>query len=317
MRSCSPSCNARAQRVRRELNEETALKLGDFCPAPCFETAPDFLIPGPGCRRDQLRFASQHNRDFYAVLLNNHPPQDRSKLNPRVAIVGLSPGRTQIEEFVSSYAKTGDYGAASVAGAFADLSSSIIAMLCGLGLADKLNLAFPRGTLALHPDVYVTSLIACASLELSGSSDAFDPVPYAMAARCIGNRFVSEMLDRRFTRLQVILILGTHAWDAIQNIKHGTGETVLQTLRASGKLVLQLPHPSGQNKEYIGLASLEAHEFPTLDQYVARRWEEYRVKPPRRGRAKQPEALYKRKRTTAWQTVQRLRQEIDALDPLP
>jgi hypothetical protein len=137
-------------------------------------------------------------------------------------------------------------------------------MLNGLGLAEKLKLAFPRSTLANHPDIYVTSLIACASLESSGSSDAFDPARYSMATRCVGDRFVCEMLSSQFDRLRVILILGTHGWTAIQSIRCGSGGTVLQRLRPAGKLVLQLPHPSGQNEEYVGLASQSRASFPRL-----------------------------------------------------
>jgi hypothetical protein len=140
-------------------------------------------------------------------------------------------------------------------------------MLNGLGLAEKLKLAFPRSTLANHPDIYVTSLIACASLESSGSSDAFDPARYSMATRCVGDRFVCEMLSSQFDRLRVILILGTHGWTAIQSIRCGSGGTVLQRLRPAGKLV-----------RWVGVA--EPREFPTLDEYAARRWNEYRARHP-------------------------------------
>lgn len=292
------------------------MKLGALCPAPCLAGAANFEVPLPGATRGALKFGGEDDRDLYAVLLNNHDPRVRCNLNPKVAVVGLSPGATQIDAFIQSYARTGDYGTASIEGAFAGLSSSIIGMLDGLGLSKKLGLTFPSRTLAQHPDIYVTSLVACASLSASGSSDAFDPLRYGMGQRCIADRFVAEMLSPAFSRLQVILILGSHGWKAIQKQRGRDGRTVLRNLQDEGKLVLQLPHPSGQNQEYIGLASLEADEFPELNEYVSRRWNEYRVTPPRPGRAKEIEAKYKSKRTSVWRTIEDLRRSIAQLEPI-
>ncbi len=231
------------------------MRLCDICPAPCFPAAGNFEIAPPGVAKDGLKFATERDRDFYAILLNNHPPQFRSTLRPKVAIVGLSPAANQIDEFVSAYLRSGDYGLASVAGAFAGLAGSIIAMMQGLGLSEKLGISFPSSTLARHPDVYVTSLVACATLDTSGSSDAFDPSRYGGATRCIIDRFVNEMLAPNFLGLRAILILGSDGWKSVNHVKLTSGQTVAEALRASGKLVIPMPHPSGQNGEYVALAA--------------------------------------------------------------
>lgn len=288
------------------------MKLAAICPAPCFSTAPTFDIPSPGCNRDQLRFA-QDGRDYYAVLLRNHD-LTAPKLDPRVAVVGLSPAGNQISEFVDVYRTSGDYAAASIAGAFAGLSRDIIAMINGLGLADRLGLHFSDpSSLARHPDVYATSLVACASLTPDGSSDDFDPKLYQGARRCMTERFVSEMLNPAFSRLSHVLVLGSKAWSAINNTRTLGYKTIIEELRNRGMIVLNLPHPSGQNREYVKLASLPAEQMPSLAGYVTERWIEYERKPPRPGRGKEPEDKYRAKRATVWRTVNELRQDITNL----
>lgn len=289
------------------------MKLCDLCPAPCFAEAGDFALPAPGATQGDLKFATEGDRDFYAVLLNNHPPQLRGALNPKVAIVGLSPAGNQIEEFVTAYSSSREYGEASVAGAFAGLAGSIIGMMQGLGLTEKLNLSFAGPTLGRHPDVYVTSLVACATLDTSGGSGAFDPLRYRSATRCISDRFIGEMLSPGFSELRAILILGSDGWKAVNVLKMASGRTIVAMLRSSGKLVMNLPHPSGQNREYVSLASLRQEEFPSCEAYAASCWERYNPLPPRKGRAKQAEALYKSKRMTAWRTINDLRRQISRL----
>lgn len=292
------------------------MKLGDICPAPCLPSAHSFEIPKPGATASQLRFGRDGDRDFYAVLLNNHDPR-HVPMEARVAIVGLSPAANQISAFVEAYRRTGDYGAASTSGAFAGLSRDIIGMFRGIGLADKLRLTFPRCTLADDPDIHVTSLVACASLSVAGSSDAFSPERTPAASRCIAVRFVGEMLDPRFHRLSTIVVLGNDGWRAIECIRTADGVSVLQRLRKAGKTVLNLPHPSGQNQEYVKLASLAASVFPTLDDYAAGKWRDYAFKPARPGRGKESEQAYKNKRASYWRAVDALRRQVVAMEAAP
>jgi hypothetical protein len=290
------------------------MKLGDICSTPCFTSAAQFDIPPPGCNRRQLQF-EHDGRDYYAVLLRNHDVASAAKLNPRLAVVGLSPAGNQIDEFVDVYGATRDYFAASVAGAFAGLARDIIAMIKGLGIANKLGLHFPNpSSLTRHPDIYVTSLVACASLKPDGSSDDFDPKLYEGARRCMTERFVGEMLNPAFSRLSHVLILGSKGWSAIQTTRSSANKTIIEVLRSRGKIVLNLPHPSGQNQEYVKLASLSAEQTPSLDSYVSQRWAEYSEKPARLGRGKEPKDKYMAKRTIVWSTIDKLRRDIARLD---
>jgi hypothetical protein len=169
------------------------MKLRELCSAPCFATAPAFDIPAPGCRSAQLKFFDgelgrdgKTSRDYYAALLRNHDIRTPG-LNPRIAIVGLSPASTQIDEFRDEYEVTKDYAAASIAGAFAGLHKNIIAMLKGLGIAEKLNIKFlpDRNSLAKNSDIFGTSLVACASLGSDGNTRDFKVANFPAACKCM------------------------------------------------------------------------------------------------------------------------------------
>ncbi|MES0198054.1 uracil-DNA glycosylase family protein [Mesorhizobium sp. M0011] len=292
------------------------MKLGDICAAPCFALATDFDVPGPGCAPAGLKFEDD-GRQYFSVLLSNHDRRD-PMLSPKIAVVGLSPAGTQISEFVKAYARTGSYVEASIRGAFAGLAADIIAMFRGVGLATKLGLRFPCGdSLARHPEVYVTSLVGCATLDTKGGSDDFDPAAFGGTRRCVLDRFLNEILDPRFSRLHVVVFLGTKARDAVASLLVKDGKSVLQTLEAAGKRVLFFPHPSPQNVEYVRLAALPLYEVPSEGSYVSERWREYRMKPARNGRRKQSEMEYKAKRRAVWNAIYDLRWEVAKLQVRP
>lgn len=288
------------------------MKLGDICPAPCFELAADFDIPVPGCAAARLKFKDD-GRQYFSVLLSNHDRCDPN-LSPKIAVVGLSPAATQINEFVKSYAGTGSYVEASIRGAFAGLAADIIAMFRGIGLAMKLGLKFPHNdSLARHPEIYATSLVGCATLDAKGGSDDFDPAAFGGTRRCVADRFLNEMLDPRFSRLQVVVVLGTKARDVVASVHGRDGKSILQALEAAGRRVLFFPHPSPQNIEYIRLASLPLAEVPSEGAYLSERWHEYRMKPARKGRRKQSELEYKAKRRAVWNAIYDLRWQVAKL----
>ena len=72
------------------------------------------------------------------------------------------------------------------------------------------------------------------------------------------------MTSTKFGRLSHIIIFGK-GWAAAENLQLANGHSVLGHLRSCGKVVLNLPHPSGQNGEYVALASLSPSEFPTQE----------------------------------------------------
>jgi hypothetical protein len=293
------------------------MRLGDICDAPCFPRAADFSVPKPGCSADKLKFGDD-GRQYFSVLLSNHDRRDLA-VSPRLALVGLSPGATQLNEFVSYYAKSGSYTEASMRATFAALAPDIIAMLEGTGLAAKLKLSFPyRNSFARHPDVYVTSLVGCATLDPKDRSDDFDPAAFDGTRRCIEIRFLNEMLNPRFDTLEVVVILGKKGQAAVSVLRGGNDRrSILQVLENAGKTVLFFPHPSGQNIEQVRLASLPLSRVPLRAAYISEKWEEYSSQPPRPGKVKQTESAYKARRGAIWDAVYDLRWEIAGMRVRP
>jgi hypothetical protein len=76
------------------------------------------------------------------------------------------------------------------------------------------------------------------------------------------------MLAPGFRGLRAILVLGGDGWNAVNGLRLLSGRTVLETLGSAGKLVINLPHPSGQNAEYVALASLRPEELLSCEEYV-------------------------------------------------
>lgn len=290
------------------------MQLCDICPAPCFPGAGSSNIPEPGASSSQFRFARDRDRDFYAVLLNNHPPTRCMHVNPRVAILGLSPAGTQMSKFARAFRQHRDYGRASVEAAFSGgLDGDIIRMMHGLGLTPKLGVSFPRMSLAEHRDIWVTSVVACATLKDGCDSATWDPLQYEAAKRCISKRLVPELLNPAWTRLKAVLVLGNHGWNTLTKLVMPDGGSALDSLQRAGKLVLRMPHPSGSNGELVALAKKTAAEFPSKEAFLARKLAEYRGKPA--ADRKQSEAEYLGRRETVWTNVSDLRRQIERMAP--
>lgn len=287
------------------------MKLSELCHAPCYLSAPNFLVPAPGANKERFVFAEEAGRKFYAILPRNHEQKTESSFNPVVAVVGLSPAKTQIDSFVDEYRQSTSYDTAARYCSFRGLSKDIIEMFDGLGVSKKLGLQFVRrDTLDGHPDVWTTSLVKCASLTSTDQSSDFDPSHFKIARTCMTERFVPELLNPQFSKLQYIFILGKKGWAAIDKVERA-GRTIRQQLLDAGKSVLNLPHPSGENGEYVALTKLPGSQFPSCEEYVERRWQTYRKEPPRKGRAKQSESSYKQKRRTTWMAVANLRKGFE------
>lgn len=268
-------------------------------------------VPPPGAPRDHFLFHRDGDRKLFLIMPTNHPVPHAAALNPRIAIVGLSPAANQIQGFLDRYRSTRDYNAAAQWASFKGMEEDIIGMFVGLGVDRALELRLrERGTLAAHPGVLTESLVKCASLSGEDSSDDFDPTAYGSNVRCITHRFLPTLANPALTRLSHVFIFGKRAQAAVASVTLPDGRTVERALHDAGRQVIGLPHPSGQNGEHVALAKLSDAQFPDQATYAARKWQEYASKPPRPGRKKQAEAAYKEKRRTYWAEVAALRAQF-------
>ncbi len=171
-----------------------------------------------------------------------------------------------------------------------------------------------RDTFAENPDILATSLLACASLGLDYSSTDFDLTANRAARVCAGQRFIARVLDPKFDRLTHVVLLGRRGRDAAESLQAANGHTVSDALKAAENIILNLPHPSGENRTYTQLAKLSAKDFPQREPYVQRKWAEYRVKPAKKNKKKLPESTYKSRQAAAWDAINNLRLQISSMD---
>lgn len=108
-----------------------------------------------------------------------------------------------------------------------------------------------------------------------GSSDDFEPQQYESNIRCITSRFFKEATHPQFTSLSHIFVFGEKARLALQQVTMTDGTSVWRALEDHGRRMVCLPHPSGQNGEYVRLAKFAADQFPTEDVYLSMKWAEF------------------------------------------
>ncbi len=275
---------------------------------PCLDHPRTFFVPDPGATRVEFAFHRDKDRQLYFIMPRNHPAKPALSLNPRLMIVGLSPAGNQIEGFLNKYRSSGNYDEAARWASFRGMEEDIIGMFKGLEIDKYLGISLSETTtFSGHPDILTNSLVKCASLTTDGSSDDFDPCLYPSNIGCITKRFFSEATNPQFTRLSHVFVFGDKATTALKSICMNDGRSVWKALELHGLKLISLPHPSGQNGEYVRLAKLSSAQFPSEDYYAELKWREYLLKPPKKGRAKQNELQYKNKRRTYWKEIDRLR----------
>lgn len=83
------------------------MKLRELCPVACHANQSNFVVPPPGALAREFQFATEGGRRFYAIQPRNYGLEIGAELdfNPSVAIVGLSPARNQIEDFVAEFGR--------------------------------------------------------------------------------------------------------------------------------------------------------------------------------------------------------------------
>jgi len=219
----------------------------DFCKLWCTQRAFE-IPPKDRLKKDDLCLGKERNRALYFSIVGNKPK------NPVVALVGICPGNNQLNKFISCYKDGHTLQNSAIESGFSKSHKNIRVMLNSLGV-DKIirEEIFSDYNLNHSEKILVTSLVKCASLNLKDDkhpSRTFDPSKYEMTKRCVKNRFVSDILNPDFMNLKIIIIMGKNGWNAINTITTDN-KTIKDYLESRGKVLVQIPHPSGANNENI------------------------------------------------------------------
>ncbi len=217
----------------------------DFCGMYCGGRT--VTIPRVGrLREEDLVICREGDRVLYFSIVGN------GAVNPRVALVGLCPGYTQLRALIDGYNGGLPFGEAANVSGFRRMSRNIARMLRKIGIDYFLDVEIPDDfDFNRSPSFFTTSLVKCAALrEGAGRSNEFQPLDYACTRLCLTHRFLEDILNPGFRRLEKVVIFGSKGKVAVCEPVLG-GRNVRQVLEAEDKELIFLPHPSGSNNGRI------------------------------------------------------------------
>jgi len=213
----------------------------DFCNLWCTQKAFE-IPPKEQLKKDDLILGKESDRTLYFSIVGNKPK------NPVVALVGICPGSNQLDKFISGYQEGLSLQNSAIESGFSKLGNNLKAMLNVLRIDRIIQEEISSDYNLNHSEKFlVTSLVKCASLrDGKKPSQSFDPSRFEMTKRCVINRFLLDILNPNFTNLKLIFIMGKDGWTAINTIKTDN-KIIKDYLESKGKILVQIPHPSGSN----------------------------------------------------------------------
>ena len=238
-------------------------------------------------------------------------------VNPqaKIIIVGITPGRTQMNRALNALKYTMDNShdvnqtidtIFKTVKKHASLSGSMrprtVAMLNRLGYAKLLGIKccstlwgddnhLVHFCSVLKYPVFVTGADYCGQLKLFNTSKL---------VQLLFEEFVQDM--RAINPKAVIVPLGAMVADVLNTLQHNGH--ILQRLTTFENKVIAPPHPSGANAESIALLLRE--DYPTLTNYQDEMYKQYLLKKSwlkKKNAKAQPKNRYKKMRAARWQAM--------------
>ena len=216
----------------------------DFCKMYCNGKSIEIPINGV-LKKEDLIILKEEKRKIYFSIVGNNPT------NPKVALVGLCPGSSQLGTLINSYNKKGlSFEKSAQTSGFSKISKNLAKMLRKIGIDSYLKKDISDDfKFNEDADFLTTSLVKCASLsEGKSPSKQFNILKFDSTKLCFINRFIEDI--KKYDSLKKIIILGKIGEYAV-NEKLIDGKSVKQILEKMDKEVLFIPHPSGSNNGTI------------------------------------------------------------------
>ena len=244
-----------------------------------------------------------------------YAPFDYVNAEAKIVLIGITPGRTQMNRSLNAAAETLRRGTPLGAalrgvkreGSFGgDMRKPLVELLNKLGYARTLGISCASRLWHDCDDlVHFCSLLKY-PVFYKGSD-------YNSTPKIIGNARLMEMVKTHFVgdlmklpKDAVLLPLGETVLEVLVHLsKQGV---IPQNLMKWQDEYVAIPHPSGQNGETVALVLQD--QFQTLDSYVDSKYRSYLEARAwlRKGRsAPQSPEIYRGKRATYWQSARRVR----------
>lgn len=204
-----------------------------------------------------LCILEEKDRDVYFSLVGYEPE------TAEIAIIGLNPAYTQLNNFCEHYVRTSDFNESRKLSAFSNkaLRGNLIKMLDYLmvgrlvGLDSSAFFFSEQG----RAKVLMTSVVKCASLNknVSKRSSDWDILKYSFAVKCASNRLLYDLRSAR--GLKAVFVLGDKATSAMKSIRI-SDKSLYDAVDSQIAPIIELPHPSGANNENVLIFVEEKNE---------------------------------------------------------
>ncbi len=218
------------------------IKNSYFCNIYC--KGKKIIIPEKGkLKEEDLVICEEGNRKVYFSIIGNNSE------NPKIAIVGLSPGYSQLRTLIQLYNSGEEFKKAAELSSFKKCSKNLTKLLRYYGIDKYLGIDIPDNfDFNKNKEFFLTtSLVKCCSLKnTKGRSNAFDILKFNCTRLCFINVFLNEILDKKYKNLKKIIILGKNAEIAIKE-KLINDKSVEDILKENKIDVIFILHPSTQN----------------------------------------------------------------------
>lgn len=277
---------------------------------------------------------------FLSAIAGLHPPADRDEPDPRllrwedprttlasyyapfdyvnrdakIVIIGITPGRTQMNQTLRAAVKAVRAGASfesslrsvKAAGSFSgQMRETLVALLNRLGYQRSLEIDCCSRLWSSHDSlVHFCSLLR---YPVFVDGQDYNGVPPMLRTTAL-SQDVRQYVVRELAEIRpdaVLIPLGDKVLEVMRALK--AEGAIRQQLRLYKGEHVAPPHPSGANSEAIALVL--APRLEGREAYAERMYREYRD----RGKSAQSEQQYKNVRRSRWDTAQLVR-EAYALD---
>lgn len=244
-----------------------------------------------------------------------YAPFDHVNEQARIILVGITPGRTQMNRSLNAAAKAAAEGA-DIADAIREVKrigsfsgkmrANIVNTLDRLGYAKLLDIATTSELFGRRDDlVHFCSLLRY-PVFINGKDYAGTPkiLKVAQLKGLLEDKFVAELKNIRPDA--ALVPLGDTVGEVVDRLALA-GKIPQQVRRFNGRLVCP-PHPSGSNAEAIQL--ILRPELPSRQEYEQSTYAKYLATGTwrRKGREPQSELTYKTIRRSRWESARFIRQ---------
>jgi hypothetical protein len=245
-----------------------------------------------------------------------YAPFDYVNEQAKIILVGITPGKTQMNRALNAVNSTSDdlsnvMRGIKREGSFSGepMRKNLIEILNKVGYQKKLGIACSSELWNQHDNlVHFCSLLKY-PVFLGGSNyngnnpKLLDSTPELN--QMIREHFVKDLL--MISKDAILIPLGSKVTSVCEQLKKEN--LILQNMVYFKNSPVALPHPSGANQESIALLTID--NYPTKDEYLEKMYAKYLSTPTKNGTEHKTKSEYCKSRVSRWEDILFVRQAYE------